>query len=115
MKTDDFRELALALPEVTEESHMGQPDFRIRKKIFATLNDATKATLRLNSEVQRSLMKISPDAYEPAAGKWGERGWTSVNLKQARKRDVKEALSFAWRQIAPKKLMAETPRSDFDS
>ena len=32
-----FRRVALSLPEVTEEAHMGHPDFRVRGRIFATL------------------------------------------------------------------------------
>jgi hypothetical protein len=37
MTPDEFRRLALALPEAVESEHMGHPDFRVRKKIFATL------------------------------------------------------------------------------
>ncbi len=32
-----FRKLALSLPEAVEKGHMGHPDFRVRNKIFATL------------------------------------------------------------------------------
>jgi len=34
---DDFRRIALELPEASENAHMGHPDFRVRGKIFATL------------------------------------------------------------------------------
>jgi hypothetical protein len=34
---DLFRRLALALPEASESSHMGNPDFRLNDRIFATL------------------------------------------------------------------------------
>ena len=37
MNAGRFRRLALALPEATERSHMGHPDFRVGGKIFATL------------------------------------------------------------------------------
>jgi hypothetical protein len=37
MTANDFRRLALALPETTESTHMDHPDFRVCKKIFATL------------------------------------------------------------------------------
>jgi len=33
----DFRRIALSFPEVTESAHMGHPDFRVKKRIFATL------------------------------------------------------------------------------
>jgi hypothetical protein len=32
----EFRRIALAMPEAVEASHMGHPDFRVAKKIFAT-------------------------------------------------------------------------------
>ena len=37
MTADEFRRIALSLPEAVEIGHMGHPDFRVRKKIFATL------------------------------------------------------------------------------
>ncbi len=37
MTADEFRFLALELPEAVESSHMCHPDFRVRGKIFATL------------------------------------------------------------------------------
>jgi len=37
MTANDFRKLALSLPEAVESAHMHHPDFRVRGKIFATL------------------------------------------------------------------------------
>ena len=36
MTPNDFRKLALALPETEERAHMNHPDFRVAGKIFAT-------------------------------------------------------------------------------
>ncbi len=41
MTAEDFRKMALSLPESVESSHMDHPDFRVGGKIFATL-DAPK-------------------------------------------------------------------------
>src|SRR4029079_7283254 len=38
MNADDFRRVALSLPEAAEAAHMGHPDFRVSGKIFATLD-----------------------------------------------------------------------------
>jgi len=35
MTANDFRKLALSLPQATEQSHMDHPDFRVGGKIFA--------------------------------------------------------------------------------
>ena len=37
MTVNQFRRLALSLPEVAERGHMDHPDFRVGGKIFATL------------------------------------------------------------------------------
>jgi hypothetical protein len=37
MTPDTFRDLALRLPGAIEAEHMGHRDFRVRKRIFATL------------------------------------------------------------------------------
>jgi hypothetical protein len=34
---NDFRRIALSMPDVVEASHAGHPDFRVGGKIFATL------------------------------------------------------------------------------
>jgi len=36
-RPDDFRRLALSLPDVVESAHMNHPDFRVGGRIFATL------------------------------------------------------------------------------
>ncbi len=37
MTNDDFRRIALGLPEASEGAHQGHADFQVRGKIFATL------------------------------------------------------------------------------
>jgi len=37
MSPDQFRRIALTLPDAVEGSHQGHADFRVRKRIFATL------------------------------------------------------------------------------
>ena len=48
MTADEFRRLALSLPEAVESSHMDHPDFRVAGKIFATLGpDETWGMVKL--------------------------------------------------------------------
>jgi len=35
---NEFRRMALSLPDAIEAAHMGHPDFRVGGKIFATLS-----------------------------------------------------------------------------
>jgi hypothetical protein len=105
MTAEDFRAIALSLPEVTEQSHMHHPDFRVRGKIFATLGypDENWAMVKLLPEQQHELLKSDPKTYA-SKGVWGSRGATLVKLKSAKKAPIRVALESAWRNAAPKSL-----------
>jgi hypothetical protein len=98
----DFRRLALALPDATEGAHMGHADFRVRKRIFATLGvpDARWGMVRLAPEQQELFLRMDPGAFTPAKGAWGRQGCTLVCLDTARADLVHDALSAAWRNVA---------------
>lgn len=105
MNADDFRRLALSLPEAIESEHMGHPDFRVRTKIFATLGPGeTWGMVKLTPEQQTLLIEEHPQAFEPIPGAWGLRGATRVLLAAARKAEVRHALVTAFRNVAPKRL-----------
>ena len=106
MTQDDFRRLALSLPDTIEKSHMGHPDFRVRGKIFATLAypDDTVGMVKLTPEQQASFVQAEPAAYTPVKGKWGLGGATHVRLKKVKKPSLQRALLTAWRNTAPKNL-----------
>jgi hypothetical protein len=106
--TEDYREMALALPETAESSHMDHPDFRVRGKIFATILSPAKgvAMIKLTPEQQKTFMKDDPTVFTPAAGAWGARGATMVDLARAREAQVRRGLELAWRNVAPKRLVA---------
>ena len=66
MTPDDFRRLALALPQVVEGAHMDHPDFRVGGKIFATLSSAASGALgmvKLKPEQQEMLTTAEPDRF----------------------------------------------------
>jgi hypothetical protein len=106
MTTQDFRRIALDLPEVVESSHMKHPDFRVRDKIFATLGypDAKWGMVKLTPEAQASFVRSDPAAFMPVKGAWGRRGATSVRLEAASEDTLRHALALAWRNVAPKRL-----------
>ena len=103
-----FRKIALSLPETEERSHMDHPDFRVAGKIFATLGypDKTRAMVKLSPEDQHNFSQDYPDAFVPVKGTWGRRGATSVHLKNASKETLTNAIRAAWRNTAPKRLLA---------
>lgn len=85
MKASRFRELALERPDVSEGSHMGHADFRVRGKIFASLSeDESSGVVNLSLELQESFVERFPEQFAPVDGAWGMRGWTRVMLANAR-------------------------------
>ena len=106
MTADEFRRMALSLPEALESSHMGHPDFRVHDKIFASLApDESWGMVRLTPDQQEGFIHAEPEVYRPANGAWGARGATLVTLRTARVRSVREALELAWCNTAPAKLV----------
>jgi hypothetical protein len=105
VKADDFRRIALAMPEAVESAHMDHPDFRVGGKVFATLSrDGQKGVVMLTPEQQEALVASAPSVFSPAAGAWGRRGCTEVLLKNARAPVVKKAMTAAWQNKAPAKV-----------
>jgi hypothetical protein len=113
MMAEKYRRLALALPEVAEGSHMGNVDFRVRGKIFATLYPPrlNRGALRLMIEQQKSLMAAEPVCFGLAVGAWGRKGWTLVQLQRANSATVRRALEMAWYNVASKCLAAQFDKS----
>jgi hypothetical protein len=113
MTLDEFRRIALSLPEVTEASHMGHPDFRVGRKIFATLgypNDSVGVVM-LSPQDQDFFVRNHPKAFAPVKGGWGKAGATTVTLHAAGTRVTTIALEAAWQKRAPRRLVKSTSDS----
>jgi hypothetical protein len=109
----DFRKMALSLPEAIEAEHMSHPDFRVKGKIFATLDypQAGWAMVKLTPSQQKSFVTTHPRAFTPVKGAWGRQGGTNILLKAARKTEVRSALLTAWLNRAPKRLVERVTRA----
>ncbi len=99
MDIQDFRDVALSFQGAEESSHMGQPDFRVGGRIFATLasQDQGYGNLMLTPELQNSLVSAAPDVFLPVHGGWGRMGATHVRLSVATEHQLTEALHMAWK------------------
>jgi hypothetical protein len=107
MTPDEYRRLALLLPEATEGAHMSHPDFRVRGKIFATLwPDKNYGVVMLTPDQQETLVAAEPSLFEPVPGGWGRRGSTILHLPTADEATANSALLMAWRNKAPRNLVA---------
>jgi hypothetical protein len=107
---EQFRRLALGFAEAYESSHQKHPDFRVRGgKLFATLAypDEKWGMVKLTPEQQEEFVRAEPDVFVPVTGGWGRGGATSVRLRAATTRVLKQAMAAAWCNAAPKKLARE--------
>jgi hypothetical protein len=107
MTPDDFRRLALALPEAVESSHMGTVDFRVGR-IFATLGYPNTAfgMVQLTREHQDIVVGVEPRIFRPVPGAWGLKGATLVVLAEADEPTLRGALEAAWRLKANRRQIA---------
>jgi hypothetical protein len=105
MTADQFRHLALDLPEAVESSHVAHPDFRFRNRIFATLGypDGHSGMVKLTPGQQVEVLRVAPEIFRPAAGSWGRSGSTIVLLAAVTPVVLRPILQSAYENVAVKK------------
>jgi len=102
-----FRQLALSFPETSEQPHFEKTSFRVGKKIFATYDTPNdQACLKLSEIDQSVFSSFDSSVFFAVPNKWGNQGWTFVNLKKVRKSMFNEALTKAYCEVAPTRLSA---------
>jgi hypothetical protein len=100
MTPDAFRRMALGMTGAEERSHMNHPDFRVGRKIFATIyTDGKQGMVSLTPEQQAGFLRDYPGMFVPAAGAWGRRGATMVQFAKADPEVVGEAMTLAWQNV----------------
>lgn len=100
-----LRELALSLPETTEEPHFEKTSFRVKKKIFATYDAKNnRACLKLSEIDQNVFSTIDNSVIYPVPNKWGKHGWTFFELDRSDNEILKDAVKTAYCGVAPKYL-----------
>jgi hypothetical protein len=99
MTLDDFRRIALSLEGAEQSSHMGQPDFRVGGRIFATLASAEEGygNVKLTREQQAMFVQELPEVFVPIPGGWGRMGMTHIRLAAAGEDVLTGALHTAWK------------------
>lgn|SRR5690606_24068232 len=103
---DTLRKIALSFPEASEEPHFEKTSFRVRKKIFATYDEKNKMTSIKLSETDQDVFS-SADTIFPVANKWGKQGWTLIDMNKVHKDLFVDALTTAYCEVAPKKLVEQ--------
>lgn len=110
--TEQFRALALELPEAEERETWGEPTFRVRGKIFAMLSAANAtASIKATLDEQEIIIGSDPATYSiaPYTGRFG---WVQVKLQTADPGMIGALLTSAWEQTAPRSLQDAAPAAD---
>lgn len=110
---DTLRKLALSFPEAIEELHFEKTSFRVKKKIFAYDDKLKRACIKLSEIDQNVFSSADRTIIYPLDNKWGEQGWTLIEMEKVHKDLFVDALTTAYCEVAPKKL-AEKLRPNQD-
>ena len=78
---------------------MGNPDFRVGGRIFATLASQALGygNLMLTPEQQTAFVEELPEVFLPIRGGWGRMGATHIRLASANEDLLLGALQTAWK------------------
>jgi hypothetical protein len=107
LRVATVRKHALSLPEVTEQPHFDYTSFRVRGKIFATVPPDEKHVHVFVAVAHRKPFLAMYPQYI-AELTWGKKViGLRVALADAEPAVVKQLVSFAWQNKAPKSLRSK--------
>lgn len=102
---NEVRTFCLSLPEAEEQPHFEKASFRVKKKIFATLNEQAKTlVVKLSEAEQYAFSAFDNTIIYAIPGAWGKQGWTMIELKRVPKATFRDAVITSYKNVAPKKL-----------
>ncbi len=99
---DEFTQMALSFPGTESAPHFDRTAFKVvKRRIFATLDKKNhSANLVLSLTEQKSFCEFDADAIFPVPNKWGEKGWTTFDLKKVSREVLLEGLKSAYSDVA---------------
>lgn len=82
---------------------MNHPDFRVGKRIFATLTaDENVGVVKCDAASLDLLVRRDAETFRDA---WGGR-WLGIALSRVDDSEAKDLLEDAWRSVAPQRVVA---------
>ncbi|SDM25295.1 YjbR protein [Catalinimonas alkaloidigena] len=100
-----FRQRALAFPEVEEQPDHEKTLFQVAQKSFATLSEPDQRVCLKLSELDQSLFTdFDANAIYAVPDPSGQEGWTYVELDSVPESVVADALTAAYCHVAPRRL-----------
>lgn len=103
--SETFRQMALSFDEAIALPHFNKASFRVKNKIFATLEVNTlKAVVKLSEIEQSVFCGYDHGIMQPVNGGWGKQGWTVIDLHAVSHEILKDALTTSYCNVAPSRL-----------
>lgn len=100
MTSAAFRKLALSFPLAEEHPHFERAAFKVSgKRIFATMLEADGVVnMGLTPEAQHEFCALNEFIYA-IPNKWGQKGWTTFEIKHLDADVVRQALETAYSDV----------------
>ncbi|RLP98018.1 MmcQ/YjbR family DNA-binding protein [Micromonospora sp. CV4] len=103
----DLRSYAMALPEVVEKPHFRLPGFRVADKLLAHLERGDAHAIVCVGQAEASTAAADqPDIYEEVWRNGRIFVGLRVDLCKVTEERMRELIEHAWRNRAPKRLVA---------
>jgi hypothetical protein len=103
---ETVRELALALPGVEEGTSYGTPAFRVRRKLLVRLREDGDLVVMVPFEERELLVEARPETFH-VTDHYRDYPAVLVRLPKVKKGELRELVTRAWRDAAPRRLVAE--------
>lgn len=100
---DYLRKYALSFADAEELPHFERTSFRVREKIFVTMDEKENLACVMLSPVDQSAFSAyDKTVMYPVPNAWGKYGATYINLKKIKKTMLKDAITCAYNHIISK-------------
>jgi predicted DNA-binding protein (MmcQ/YjbR family) len=97
------RKIALSLTDTTEEPHFEKISFRVKKKIFATLDEKNNRLCVKLSEIDQNVFcSFDPSIIYSVPNKWGKQGWTFIEIKKIKPEMLFDLIATAYNEVSRK-------------
>jgi hypothetical protein len=104
----DIRGYAMALPDVAEKPHFRLPGFRVADRLLAHLEKGDAHAIVCVGQVEAETAAArEPDVYEQVWRNGRIFVGLRVDLARVTEERMRELIEHAWRNRAPKRLVAE--------
>ena len=102
-----FLEIIAGLENVTQAPHHQVLSFKVKNRIFATLNATEfRACVKLTAIDQSAFCSYNLAHMYPVPNQWGKHGWTNINLQLVHQEMLEDALQTAYATVkANKKVL----------